>query len=198
MKSKDFTNKKINMLSVIKKAKSKNKRTYWLCKCDCGKEIEVMTQDLTYKTKYSCGCTRKPKKKGNYKYPNKIDRLYTIWKGMKYRCYKPNSKSYNDYGGRGIKMCEEWIDFNKFQLWALDNGYDKKLVIDRIDNNKNYEPSNCRWVTIKENNLNKRNIIKINYNNKIICLKDYCKINNISYRTAIEKRKKGINIWEKN
>lgn len=198
MKAKDFTNQKINMLNVIRKTKSKNRRTYWLCRCDCGKEIEVMTQNLTYKTKYSCGCTRK-QIISKYKDYNK--KIYAIWNGMKGRCYRKNDKGYKNYGARGIKICDEWLDkekgFINFQKWALNNGYKEGLSIDRINNNDDYKPSNCRWVTCAKNNLNRRGIILINYNNEKICLKDYCHIKSISYCTAKRKYKKGIKIWEK-
>lgn len=193
MKRIDFTNQKINMLTVIKKVESKNRRVFWLCKCDCGKEIEVMSQYLIYKTKYSCGCSRKPIIKRKRKYEEKNQRLYIIWHSMKQRCYDKNSKSYKYYGAKGIKICDEWKNnFAKFQEWALKNGYQDNLTIDRIDNNKNYEPNNCRWLTRKENNLNRKGIIRVLYNNKLICLKDYCKIKNISYSSGLKKYKKGI------
>jgi len=195
MKRIDFANKKINMLTVIKKAESKNKRAFWLCQCDCGKKIEVMSQDLIYKTKYSCGCTRKPLGERKRKYETKNQKLYNVWHGIKQRCYDKNKKEYKYYGGRGIIMCDNWKnDFMEFQKWALENGYQENLTIDRIDTNGNYEPSNCRWITQKENNLNRKGIIKILYNDKVICLKDYCKIKNISYSTALKKYKNGIKI----
>lgn len=195
MKKIDFTNKKINMLTVIKKVESKNRRAFWLCKCDCGKEIEVMSQDLIYKTKYSCGCTRKPLVKRKHKYETKNQKLYNIWHAMKQRCLDKNKKEYKYYGGKGIKMCNEWLnDFNCFQNWALNNGYKENLTIDRINSNKDYCQENCRWVTQKENNLNRKGIIKILYNDKMICLKDYCKIKNISYSTTLKKYKEGMKI----
>lgn len=195
MKAKDFTNQKINMLTAIKKIESKNNRTYWLCKCDCGKEIEVMTQDLIYKTKYSCGCVRKKKKNNYHKYDFKVKRLYNIWCEMKHRCYRKENNDYKYYGEKGIKLCEEWKNnFLEFQNWSLNNGYQDNLTIDRINSNDNYCPNNCRWITLKENSLNRKGIIKINYNGKNMCLKDFCKEKNISYNTAIKKYKKGINI----
>jgi DNA-binding XRE family transcriptional regulator len=81
-------------------------------------------------------------------------KLYHIWRGIKQRCDKPYNKRYKNYGGRGIIYCKEWADFLSFRNWALNNGYNKELTIDRINNDGNYEPDNCRWVTITENNRN--------------------------------------------
>jgi hypothetical protein len=91
-------------------------------------------------------------------------RLYKTHENMKRRCLVPNCKNYKDYGGRGIKVCDEWIVFDSFMNWALTNGYKDDLFIDRIDTNGNYEPSNCRFVTRKENNNNRRDNYKITFN----------------------------------
>ena len=91
-------------------------------------------------------------------------RLFKIWSGMKERCYRTNHKHYKNYGGRGIEICTEWKDdYLTFKQWALCNGYKEKLTLDRINVNGNYEPQNCRWITVKEQMNNKRNnhIIKI-------------------------------------
>ena len=90
-----------------------------------------------------------------------IVRIYDTWHGMIYRCTNPKSKSYEDYGGRCISVCEEWLNYDNFYEWAMANGYDDTLTIDRIDVNGNYEPSNCRWVSMKVQNRNKRNNILV-------------------------------------
>lgn len=82
--------------------------------------------------------------------------LYRRWLGIKQRCLNPNNCNYAYYGGRGIKICDEWLDFETFEKWALTNGFRKELTIDRIDVNGNYEPSNCRWVTQRIQNINMR------------------------------------------
>lgn len=84
------------------------------------------------------------------------NRLYRIWKGMRTRCNNPNSKDYKNYGGRGIKVCEEWEDFIIFRTWSLENGYSDKLTIDRIDGEDGYSPGNCRWSNLLTQNRNRR------------------------------------------
>lgn len=93
---------------------------------------------------------------GNPKHGQCHTRLYGIWKGIKTRCYNPNHKSYKNYGARGIKMCSEWKDFQNFYEWSINNGYTNKLTIDRINVNGDYEPSNCKWATMKEQLNNTR------------------------------------------
>lgn len=196
MKFIDLKNQKINMLTVVKRLPSEKRRTYWLCKCECGNYKKILSQHLIQKKIYSCGCTRKPVNRKT-KYGNYNKRIYSIWNCMKSRCYREKDIEYQNYGGRGIKICDEWKNnFILFHNWALDNGYDENLTIDRIDVNGNYEPNNCRWITKRENNLNRRGIILVDFGGKKICLKDYCKITNICYDTALRKHKKGINIYK--
>ena len=121
----------------------------------CGEVVERRTQQL--KILKSCGCiSNKLKTKHLTKHGNYKDRLYRTWADMKTRCIQPNNNRYHRYGGRGIKVCNEWMLFEPFKEWALANGYTDELTIDRIDNDGNYEPSNCEWVTLQEN-LRRRN-----------------------------------------
>lgn len=115
----------------------------------------------------------------------KINRLYNIRKGMKKRCYYLKDKDYKNYGGRGVSICEEWLDsWRAFQSWALDNGYSNELSIDRIDVNGNYEPSNCKWATAKEQANNKRNNINlIEIDGELKTLNDWSELMGINYQT---------------
>lgn len=135
----------------------KQKRKYWLCKCDCGNTAIVSGGNLG-RGIFSCGCGRRESKAKTHGYAShkKYDKLYHTWNSIKYRCYNPKSKDYKHYGQRGIRMCEEWLhDFLAFRNWALENGFSDNLTIDRIEVDGNYEPSNCRWITVAEQNRNK-------------------------------------------
>ena len=95
--------------------------------------------------------------KNSFKHGDSFSRLYNIWAGIKKRCCKSNSQAYKDYGGRGITICPEWTnDYTKFREWSLSNGYAEDLTIDRINNNGNYEPKNCRWLSLNRNAQKKR------------------------------------------
>ena len=102
--------------------------------------------------------------------------LYNVWRNIHQKCLNPNNPSYKYYGGRGISVCTEWLnDFVVFQKWAESNGYKPGLTIDRIDNNGNYTPDNCRWVTMKEQSVNKRNVMIIEYNGKSQAITEWSK-----------------------
>ena len=143
-----------------------NQRTaYWYCLCSCGVYVTVRGSNLHNGHTQSCGCLRKERcskkiseimTKHGFTKTVPTSKLYGVWRSMKQRCYKSQSKGFKNYGGRGITICDEWANNPKsFIDWALLNGWQKGLQIDRIDNDGNYAPSNCRFVTPKENNNNK-------------------------------------------
>ena len=170
---KDLTGKRFGRLVVVgyygKKTCGNQKKSTWLCNCDCGNQTIVGIGELRDGGTQSCGCIQKEfagSLNRTHNLSGKCGRLYPLWKSVKYRCYCKTSKDYANYGGRGIVMCDEWKnDFLVFYNWAISNGYKEEktdkglniLTLDRIDVNGNYEPSNCRFVTNAVQALNKRN-----------------------------------------
>lgn len=115
---------------------------------------------------------------------------------MKERCNNPNNKRYKNYGGKGIKVCEEWMSFENFRDWSLQNGYDEGLTIDRIDCNGNYEPSNCRYVTTKVQNRNYSRNHLITYQGKTQCIADWADETGINSGTILFRIKRGKTLDE--
>lgn len=154
---------RFGMLEVIKETPfditAGGKKRMFLCICDCGKKKVSRLSNLMSGSRKSCGC-----KKGLQRCSSINTKLYSVWSSIKYRCLNNKSKAFPNYGGRGISICKEWLhNMPAFYKWAISNGYKEGLHIDRKDNDGNYDPSNCRWVTLAENNRNKRNTVFVNY-----------------------------------
>lgn len=180
----DLKGKTFGYLTVIEYAYTRN-NSYWRCKCVCGNEITRNAQYLK-NTRYfqNCGCvSSKLNKERATIHGDHKTRLYGIWASMKKRCLSKNNCNYPRYGGRGIKVCDEWLDYLTFKKWALSNGYSDDLTIDRIDVNGNYCPENCRWATMKEQQNNRRNNKKITYNNETHTVSEWAEITHISRHT---------------
>lgn len=174
-KREEMIGKRFGRLTVVALHGVKRHHAQWLCKCDCGLTTLAYAYQLNSGNKKSCGCLRVEEAKKHippamsgtenptYKHGGKsgeTERLYMTWWNMMKRCETPSSNRYHCYGGRGIRVCEEWHDYAVFRDWAYKSGYYKQppdtprrnvLSIDRIDPNGNYEPGNCRWITVSEN-----------------------------------------------
>ena len=185
--------KKFNKLTVLSFHHIKNKRDFYLCKCDCGKETIVCKSDLKRGKVKSCGCLRlELVSKAVSKHKMSHSRIYRTWTNMKARCYEQKHLGYPNYGGRGITVCNEWKnDFMAFYNWAMANGYNDNLSIDRIDNNDNYKPSNCRWVTKTEQKRNKRTIVFLTYKGITLCAAQWAKKLGIKVVTLRARLKRG-------
>lgn len=200
-KIKDLTGKKFGMVTVIKLDKIENRRTYWICKCDCGNIFTRRSDIIQNKEVKSCGCYQKENNKiigtlhGDGSKKSKYHRLYQCYQSMKQRCYNPNCIQFKDWGGRGIKVCDEWKnDYLKFKKWALSHGYRDDLTLDRIKVNRNYEPNNCRWITKIEQNRNTRKCKHFLINNKDYTIPLLSKKLGISDDTIHYWLKKGYDI----
>lgn len=170
-----------------------HKEERWLCRCDCGNEKTVMQGHLRSGATTSCGCYHSNElSQRNTKHGDTHTKLYAIYRGIKVRCYNPHHGDYQQYGARGIVMCDEWKnDYSTFRDWAYANGYIEealpngrtKWTIDRIDSNGNYEPTNCRWLTIQQQQNNRRSSYQIEYNGKTQTIAEWAKELGIPYHT---------------
>ncbi len=190
MKKLDLTGQRFGRLVVIEEAgHSSDGRVQWFCKCDCGKTTVSTTTNLKRNHTRSCGCLNEENhfKHGKRTRTNSHS-LYGIWDNMKQRCGNSNATLYHRYGGRGITVCQEWReDFQAFYNWAMANGYQDDLTIDRIDNDKGYSPDNCRWITKKANLNNTSQNAFIELNGERHTIAEWSRITGIS-RKAIDYR----------
>lgn len=197
----DLTGRKFGRLTAIKKTTS-GKNPKWLCKCDCGVEKEIQYSALTSGKTVSCGCYFKEvASKSNTKHLMSRSKIYAIYMSMQQRCYNPMSQGYNRYGGRGITISPNWMGengFATFAKWAIQNGYEEGLSIDRIDVNGNYCPENCRWITIKEQERNKRNTIFIEVFGIRKPLVEWVELMNLPYSTYYYRYNKGLEVFNEN
>lgn len=206
---KDITGQRFGKLVAVKRlptrlSPSGRKYSVWLCQCDCGKQVEARLNNLTEGTKRSCGCLIKEAHaeqcrelgKQSTKHGDFGTKLYGVWAAMKRRCYNPHAKYFELYGGRGIKVCQDWHEYEPFKEWALTNGYQQGLSIDRIDCDGNYEPGNCRWVTMAAQQRNCRNNRHYNYKGKSYTVKEIAEMVGLKPRTVQGRIERGWTIEE--
>lgn len=184
-----FINKKINKLTIIRFIDNKKVE----CKCECGK-IKVFNKfNVLSEGTISCGCEKHNYLiKKNTKHNKCKTRIYQTYMSMKARCFNKKSYAYKWYGGRGIKVCNEWLGengFHNFYNWAIENKYNDDLSLERIDVNGNYEPNNCTWIPISNQQLNTSKSIKIESNGKYITVKELSKKYNIPKTTLYSRIK---------
>lgn len=166
------------------------KRKMWKCKCDCGNETIANTSSLLNGSTKSCGCWKREKiVKHNTTHDGVHDRLYGIWKNMKRRCNNPKDSHFAYYGGKGIKVCDDWNDYSNFRSWALSNGYDEnadfgECTIDRIDNDGDYSPANCKWSSRTEQANNTSRNRYVEFQGKRLTIAEFARAMNIDKNHA--------------
>lgn len=181
----DLTGQKFERLTVVREAgRTDQKQKLWLCQCECGNFYTTTTAKLNGGIVKSCGCLRKDILiNRNFKHGKTKTKLFQTWKNIKERCTNKNCKNFKHYGARGISICEEWRDFQNFYEWAMSHGYKDNLSIDRIDNDGDYSPENCRWATNKIQQRNKRNNRILTYNGESHALAEWAEISGINAKT---------------
>lgn len=202
---KDLTGMTFGRWTVIERAPDQvspcgYRNIMWRCRCDCGTEKNVRGKILTNGSSKSCGCLQKElvgqraRKHGGFG-----TKLYTIWNSMRQRCNNPRHHAYKNYGGRGIKICSEWDNYESFREWALLSGYNEnaprgECTLDRIDVDKGYNPTNCRWANMREQSNNQRNSIVITNNGQTHPLTVWAEILGTPYQTLWKQYKKGTSV----
>lgn len=185
---KDLTGLTFGKLTVIQQVESLRHARRWLCQCSCGNTSTVSTAYLTSGNTTSCGCNKNKPKHGKAG-----TRIYRIYQSMLQRCYNPKHVNYNCYGGRGIKVCNEWRNsFAAFYEWASANGYSDILELDRMDVNGAYSPDNCRWISHIEQCQNRRTSVFVTINGETRTLSEWARIAKIKYNTLDWRYRNGM------
>lgn len=192
--AKDLSGKCFGRLTALKLDRRDEKsNSYWLCKCECGKEVVVLIGSLTSGNTKSCGCYREEQSnkaliERSTTHGETGTRLYNIWRTMKARCGNPKFIGYEYYGGKGITVCDEWSNsYEVFRDWSLNNGYGEHLTIDRKDNDLGYMPVNCRWATYQQQAKNRTNSTLITYKGITKNLTEWANILDVNDTTLGER-----------
>lgn len=190
----DLTGNRYGRLTVLERAENYvsptgHTKANWLCMCDCGNKTVAMSSNLRRGITKSCGCLQSEVRlTSSTKHGGRHDRLYSVWTNIKSRCYNRSYSDYDDYGGRGITMCDEWkCSYAAFRDWALSAGYSSDLTIDRVNVNGPYAPWNCRWADAHTQSNNRRNTIMITYGGKTQSLSDWAIECGLKYHTLFAR-----------
>lgn len=191
MESRKYTKRKpgdvINGAVLIERINGR----LWKIRCKCGNEFIAQPSDSNGLCR-SCAMKKLSEERTMHgesptKGKRNASKLYSVWLNMRSRCYNPKNKKYKDYGGRGISICSDWDDFLKFKKWSLENGFDESLTIDRINNNGNYCPENCRWINQKEQMRNTRVNHLLTYNGETKTMAEWSETTGIKYHTLKQR-----------
>lgn len=191
---KDLTGQTFGRLTVLERI-DKNGRAYYVCRCSCGNLCEVFHSNLMQGFSKSCGCLQRELAADNHRTHGMTGtRIHGVWRAMKDRCTRKSCKAYKNYGGRGITICDEWLGedgFQHFYDWSMSHGYRDDLTIDRIDNNGNYCPENCRWATYKEQGNNTRKNHFITYDGLTMTIAQWERHLNLNKGTISNRLRRG-------
>lgn len=192
----DLTGNTYGRLTVVSFICVRKSNAYYLCRCTCGAEKVIRGSHLKNGNTTSCGCfNREQIVQVSTTHGENRTKLHGVWRSMKDRCYRPGNKFYSYYGGRPdnpITVCDEWLtNYEAFSTWAKSNGYINGLSLDRVNVDGNYEPVNCRFVTMKEQNKNKRNTIRTEVNGKTYVLSELAEELGIAYQTLRQRYNNG-------
>ncbi len=183
---------KYGRLVIIRELRAHSNSRYFLCGCKCGNQKVIALSSLRRGATKSCGCLYTESRPSSARTHGLSDTtLYKTWRNVKYRCSNSSLPDYKYYGGRGIFLCREWLDFQSFYNWALSHGYKENLTIERIHNGLGYSPENCRWATRKEQARNKRTNHRISYNGITKILAEWAKVLKIKPGTLRARIAKG-------
>lgn len=198
---KDMTGLRFGRLTVLERApQTKRSGISWVCRCDCGNIAVVHGTELRRGETKSCGCLHSETVSNQMRTHGHTiggrERLYGVWAAMITRTTNPNADNYAWYGGRGIKVCDEWRDYASFREWAYNAGYDEnaaygQCTLDRIDDDGDYSPGNCRWVPMLTQANNQRSNIRITVRGETHNLKEWANITGLNYTTLRRHNKLG-------
>lgn len=193
--AKDYTGQKFGAWTILARG---NRPKMWLAECQCGNICHVNIDNLKAGRSKNCQkCRGEKSRQRQETHGLSKTRLYYVWLSMRNRCYRPQTNGYERYGGRGITVCKEWREhFEPFAEWAITNGYRQGLQIDRVDNNGNYEPQNCRWVTHRENLNNTSRTFHLQYKGRSYTAQEAAEAFNISAALLRERIHRGWSVEE--